>query len=714
MLGDLARIASALAFVPPDDRETWVRMAMAVKSCVGEEGRDAWEAWSQGSDSYNQTDARDVWKSCKGNGKITAGTLFFEASRNGWQDTGDKPTLEDIEQHRLAAEERKQREQAKADRDREQAANKAAALWAAGTWADGHPYLRKKGVPEVPTLREITHENAERILGYTPQSGGTPLAGPLLLVPIVGAGDSDRITTIELIDGEGRKTALAGGAKKGGYWACAPLPDGNGKGTTLLIGEGVATCLSAWTATGNIAIAALSSGNLKAVAVEMRARYLYATIIVLADLVKSDGTPDKHAAEAASAVSGRMVAPDFGPDRKPDQTDFNDLAALIGASGISAQILAVPIDPSKPPPAQSLVTTEAELAAAKIAPRCIVSKHTYADVAQVVAPGGTGKTTLLIYESLQIALGRQLWGLDVLSPGWTLYITAEDHRERLIARMREIMASMELSPEARAVALAGLRIWDVTGESLKLIRADNGNMVLTDLADAIVDAYRQTPPAVVIFDPLVSFGASEQAVNDNEQALITAARRIVRGLECCVRLVHHTGKGNAREGTLDQYSGRGGSALADGSRMTTVLQAWRQGESEATPPAGCTTGPEVTITIMARAKLSYCSPLPLIWIRREGYVYQYFVDPPKLSPEQTRSAQADQVWRYLTSELANNRRHSLRSIRDRADELGMGRAAIERSVSELVLTGRVREMPLPKDEVLGARKTYLRPEESAQ
>jgi putative DNA primase/helicase len=70
----------------------------------------------------------------------------------------------------------------------------------------------------------------------------------------------------------GRKSALYGGAKTGGYWAAQPLPDGDGTGLTLLIGEGVATVLSAREATGDPAIAALSSSNLLAVTREMRKR----------------------------------------------------------------------------------------------------------------------------------------------------------------------------------------------------------------------------------------------------------------------------------------------------------------------------------------------------------------------------------------------------------------------------------------------------------
>jgi putative DNA primase/helicase len=86
-------------------------------------------------------------------------------------------------------------------------------------------------------------------LGYAPKSSGERLTGRLLVVP-VNQGDS--LSTLELIDGGGRKAALAGrGSKVGGYWATESLPDDDGTGLTLLIGEGVATVLSASAATGH-------------------------------------------------------------------------------------------------------------------------------------------------------------------------------------------------------------------------------------------------------------------------------------------------------------------------------------------------------------------------------------------------------------------------------------------------------------------------------
>ena len=104
-MDDLTHIGEALAYVPADDRETWVRVAMAVKSEVGDAGFDLWDTSSQGADAYDPADARDVWKSVKVNGKTTIGTLFFEAKTHGWRDAGTRPqpTPEELAERRNGA-----------------------------------------------------------------------------------------------------------------------------------------------------------------------------------------------------------------------------------------------------------------------------------------------------------------------------------------------------------------------------------------------------------------------------------------------------------------------------------------------------------------------------------------------------------------------------------------------------------------------------------
>lgn len=339
MMNDIERIRKALQFIDPSDRETWLRMGMAIKSELADAGFDVWEAWSLQADSFNGKDARDVWKSIRAGGKVTIGTLLYEAKANGWRDDGmhQKPRQEELAERQRIAAERAAQDEAEIARDRANTAQKAAAILKVATAAKAdHPYLVLKQVSPVATMREIDAGKAAAILGYPPKSGGDLLTGRLLVVPVK---QGDGLSTLELIDGEKRKAALAGrGSKVGGYWATQRLPDGDGTGLTLLIGEGVATVLSASEATGHSAVAALSSGNLQTVAKAMRERYPAAALVILADLVKASAEPDPHAIEAARSVGGLLAIPVFGTNRDPDTTDFNDMAQIFGPESVAACI----------------------------------------------------------------------------------------------------------------------------------------------------------------------------------------------------------------------------------------------------------------------------------------------------------------------------------------------------------------------------------------
>jgi putative DNA primase/helicase len=327
---DYERARSALAFIPPDDRDLWVSMGMALKDGFGDEGFALWDAWSRQSDRYNERDAKDVWRSIKAGGGITLGTLFHKAKERGWRDDGtyQKPTPEEIEARRREAAERTAKEKARSDREHAEAAGKAAAICKAAIRARGdHPYLVRKQVAPVAPLGEIDAAKVAAILGYAPKQGGEPLAGRLLVVPVENASE---LRTLEFIDEAGRKSALSGGQKKGGYWEAQELPDGDGAGLILLIGEGVATTLSAREASGHLVIAALFCGNLQQVAREMRKRYPKAALGILADL--GDGQKDTE--EAARATGSALVLPDFGENRPEWASDFNDMHQIQGLEAI--------------------------------------------------------------------------------------------------------------------------------------------------------------------------------------------------------------------------------------------------------------------------------------------------------------------------------------------------------------------------------------------
>ena len=249
------------------------------------------------------------------------GRAFTESETRAWRDKVGSAKKD---------AERKRQEQAA------QAATKSQALWKAATPAKSdNPYLNRKGVSPVLTLREIDATAAAGILGYVPKSDHKPLAGRVLIAPVkIG----DLISTCELIDEGGGKSAIAGGTKGGGYWAAQPLPEGNGEGLTVQYGEGVATTLSAKEANGHISIAALSAGNFEQVAQHFSERYPAARHVILADLVKETGEPDPRAIKAAQAICGLLAIPDFGADRPEGAKDFNDLASRCGAEAVKRAI----------------------------------------------------------------------------------------------------------------------------------------------------------------------------------------------------------------------------------------------------------------------------------------------------------------------------------------------------------------------------------------
>jgi putative DNA primase/helicase len=155
-----------------------------------------------------------------------------------WQAQRKKPfTSAEREAFRQRCEAERCARQAEEARHHAEAAKKARSVWAAATsLREPHPhlYLLKKGVAPVPELREIHADAVKEIIGYRPQSRDEFLVGRLLVARIQAG---DELVSVELIDEAGHKSALAGGPKKGGYWLAQELPDGDGQGLVLLLGE---------------------------------------------------------------------------------------------------------------------------------------------------------------------------------------------------------------------------------------------------------------------------------------------------------------------------------------------------------------------------------------------------------------------------------------------------------------------------------------------
>lgn len=153
----MQKTINALSFIPPHDRDLWIKIGMAVKSEHGENGFDSWDSWSQGAESYNERSARAVWRSIKAVGKIGIGSLFREAASHGWRDSGENRgplTEQDQEEKnrvRAARDAATMAEEARKERGYRVAADAAQKI-IEQCELKTHPYLNSKGLPDAVAL----------------------------------------------------------------------------------------------------------------------------------------------------------------------------------------------------------------------------------------------------------------------------------------------------------------------------------------------------------------------------------------------------------------------------------------------------------------------------------------------------------------------------------------------------------------------------------
>lgn len=218
-----------------------------------------------------------------------------------------------------------------------------------------------------------------------------------------------------------------------------------------------------------------------------------------------------------------------------------------------------------------------------LAPPCYVEDLFYQDVCLLAGPGGSNKSTVTIYEAITTALGRPLYGHNTIAPMRTLFLSGEDEAERYLAKIQRITGAMGLTKEERLSVYKRVSVIYVGNMDLRLCTI-NGKLITTNdkVIDALIRQHSVDPFDRIIIDPLVSFGVGEDgAVNDAHQGLIKAGRILRDNLHCMVEFVHHTGKANAQAKANDQYSFRGGSALADGSRLVRMVHSFFAGHDDA-------------------------------------------------------------------------------------------------------------------------------------
>lgn len=83
---EVREIRSALAYLDADDRDTWVRVGMCLKSTGTVQAKGLWTEWSMKSPKFDAKDQEAKWKTFKPS-DITIASLFALAKSHGWVTT---------------------------------------------------------------------------------------------------------------------------------------------------------------------------------------------------------------------------------------------------------------------------------------------------------------------------------------------------------------------------------------------------------------------------------------------------------------------------------------------------------------------------------------------------------------------------------------------------------------------------------------------------
>lgn len=224
-------------------------------------------------------------------------------------------------------------------------------------------------------------------------------------------------------------------------------------------------------------------------------------------------------------------------------------------------------------------TQYAWIEASKIPPRDLLyGRHLFRKfLSATVAPGGLGKSSLVMVDALAAVTGRDLIGDRPKAALSVWYWNGEDPLEELQRRIAAACLHYRITE-----ADLGGRLFVDSGRDTEIVvvrETKDGVQIATPIVDAMVEQVRSRNIDIMTIDPFVAC----HAVNENDNAKIEAVvkqwMRVAEEGGCAIELVHHVRKpsGAGIETTVDDA--RGAGALLAKVRSARVLNGMATAEA---------------------------------------------------------------------------------------------------------------------------------------
>jgi putative DNA primase/helicase len=392
--------------------------------------------------------------------------------------------------------------------------------WCAETWnkakdaTNVNPYLTRKGV----------------------NAYGLKCFKDTLIVPVQDM--AGVIHGIQFIMPDGTKKFKTGTKKAGHFFKI-----GKTKEKTVIVCEGYGTGASIYQATGHAVVIAFDSGNLLAVAKNIREKYHAMKIIIAADDDQwTDGNPGiTKATEAARAVGGLLAHPVF-PDTTTKPTDFNDLHSLLGLDQVRLQIEAA-----------ATATKRTNQSAADATPLAVEyrrmsdvaskpikwlwqGRFARGKVSMLAGHPGLGKSQIISSIAAIVTTGG-LWPVDRTrcEPGNVIILSAEDD------------AADTIRPRLDAAGADAQRVYilDAVIDKTGGRRSFNLAVDLERLEQMIV---KIGGVALISIDPITAYlGGTDSHKNADIRALLSPLAELAAKHNAAIICVSHLNKGGGGE-----------------------------------------------------------------------------------------------------------------------------------------------------------------------
>ena len=188
-------------------------------------------------------------------------------------------------------------------------------------------------------------------------------------------------------------------------------------------------------------------------------------------------------------------------------------------------------------------------------------------VSGTVAPGGVGKTALVLAECLGLATGVDIFKTGAVRQANVWYLGLEDSFDEYRRRVAASVLLHNLDP-ARIEAAFFLNVGH--GNNFVMTeRTSSGTEICRPMVDAIVRSAKERNISLIVVDPFVASHRAAESDNMTIAILIRAWTQIASRTGAAIELVHHTRKQTGDEpGAGDA---RGASALVNALRSVRML-----------------------------------------------------------------------------------------------------------------------------------------------